>query len=90
MAVMQLLLLNEFVNHSRISQLQYITDKTGYLLTLDFFHFVNRQQRCSVRFDLHVWTDVLKNIGDSKTFFRANWTFKNKMLKGRRAFILKT
>ena len=27
------------------------------------------QQRFSARFDLHVWTHVLKNIGDSKTFF---------------------
>ena len=54
MAVMQLFLLNEFVNQSRISQLEYMTDKTGYLLTLDFFHFVNRQQSCSVPFDLHV------------------------------------
>ena len=69
MAVMQLFLLNEFVNHIRISPLEYMTDKTGYLLTLDFFHFVNRQQRCSTRFDLHVWSDVLKHIGDSKTFF---------------------
>ena len=64
MAVVQLFLLNEFVNQSRFSQLEYMTDKTGYLLTLDFFHFVNRQQSCSAPFDL--------NIGDSKTFFRAN------------------
>ena len=28
MAVMQLFLLNEFVNQSRISQLEYMTDKT--------------------------------------------------------------
>ena len=90
MAVMQLFLLNEIVNQSRISQLEYMTDKTGYLLTMDFFHFVNRQQRYSDRFDLHVWSDVFKNIGDNKTFFSANWTFKNKMLNGRRAFILKT
>ena len=54
MAVMQLFSLNAFVNQSRISQLEYMTDKTGYRLTLDFFHFVNRQQRCSARFDLHV------------------------------------
>ena len=36
-AAIQLFLLNEFVNRSRISQLEYISDKTGYLLTLDFF-----------------------------------------------------
>ena len=30
MAVMQLFLLNEFVNQSRISQLEYMTDKTGF------------------------------------------------------------
>ena len=54
MAVMQLFLLNEFVNQSRISHLEYMTDKTGNLLTLDFFHYVNRQQRSSARFDLHV------------------------------------
>ena len=56
MSVMQLFLLNEFVtiNQSHISQLEYMTDKTGYLSTLDFFYFVNRQQRCSARFDLHV------------------------------------
>ena len=64
MAVMQLFLLNEFVNQSRISHLEYMTDKTGNLLTLDFFHYVNRQQRSSARFDLHVWSDVLKNIGE--------------------------
>ena len=44
-AVIQLFLLDEFVNQSRISQLEYISNKTGYPLTLDFFHFVNRQQR---------------------------------------------
>ena len=49
MAVMQLFVLNEFVNQSRVSQLEYMTDKTGNILTLDFFHFVNRQQRCSAR-----------------------------------------
>ena len=52
MAVMQLFFLNEFVNQSRVSQLEYKTDKTGNLLTLDFFHFFNRQQRCSARFEL--------------------------------------
>ena len=83
MAVLQLFLLNGFVNQSRISQLEY--------MTVDFFHFVNRQQWCSARYDLHVWSDDLKNIDDSKIFFRANWTFKNKMLNGRRAFFfLKT
>ena len=44
---------------------------TGYPLTLDFFHFVNRHLRYSARFDLHFWRDVLKNI-DTETFFRAN------------------
>ena len=47
MAVMQLFFLNEFVNQSRVSHLEYMTDKTGYLLRLDFFHFVNSQQSCS-------------------------------------------
>ena len=56
------------MNHCRISQLKHLSNKTGYPLSLDFFHFVNRQQRCSARFDLRVWSDVLKNIGDSKTF----------------------
>ena len=68
-AVIQLFLLDEFVNHSRMSQLEYMTDKTGYPLSLNFFDFVNRQQRYSARLDLHVWSNVLKNIGDGKTFF---------------------
>ena len=67
-AVIQLLLLDEFVNQSRISQLEHMSDKTDYPLSLDFLHFVNRQQRCSSRFDLHAWTNVLKNIGDSNFF----------------------
>ena len=54
LAVTQLFLLDEFVNHIRISQLEYITDETGFPLSLDFLHFVNRQQRCSTHFDLHV------------------------------------
>ena len=54
LAVIKLFLLDEFVNHIRISQLEYITDETGYPLSLDFFHFVNRQQRCSAQFALHV------------------------------------
>ena len=49
--VIQLLLLDEFVSHSRISRLKHMSDKTGYPLSLDFFHFVNRLQRCSARFD---------------------------------------
>ena len=69
------LLLNEFVNHCRISQLKHMYDKTGCPLSLGFFHFVNRQQRCSARFDLHVWSDVLKNIGDSKIFFQSKLNF---------------
>ena len=40
-AAIQLFLLNEFVNQSCISQLEYITDTTGYPLTLDFLYFVN-------------------------------------------------
>ena len=36
-AAIQLLLLNEFVDHIRISQFEYMTDKTGYTLSLDFF-----------------------------------------------------
>ena len=35
---------------SRVSQLEYMSDKTGYPLTLDFSYFVNRRQRCSARF----------------------------------------
>ena len=61
------LLLNEFVNQSRIGQLEHKSDKTGYPLALDFLYFVNRQQRCSPRFDYHVWSNVLENI--AKTFF---------------------
>ena len=34
-AVIQLFLLDEFVNQSRISQLEYMSSKTGYRLTLD-------------------------------------------------------
>ena len=64
-AVIQLFLLDEFINQSRISQLEYMSDKTGYPLTLDFFHFANRQQRSSAPFDLHVWSNVSKNIGES-------------------------
>ena len=59
MAVIQLFLLDGFVNH----------------LSLDVFHLVNRQQRCSARFDLHVLSNVLKNIGDSKTFFLSKLNF---------------
>ena len=54
LAVIQLFLLDEFVNHIRISQLEYITDETVFPLSLDFLLFVNRQQRCSTHFDLHV------------------------------------
>ena len=64
-AVIQLFLLDEFINQSRISQLEYMSNKTRYPLTLDFFHFVNRQQRSSAPFDLHVWSNVSKNIGES-------------------------
>ena len=67
-AAIQLLFLDEFVNRSRISQLEHMTDKASYPLTLDFFHFIYCQKRCSARFDLHVWSNVLKNIGDNKTF----------------------
>ena len=45
-AAIQLFCLNEFVNPSRTSQLEYMTDKSGYPLTLDFVYFVNRRQRC--------------------------------------------
>ena len=40
-AAVQLFLLNEFANQSRISQLhlEHITDTTGYPLTLDFLYF---------------------------------------------------
>ena len=55
-AVIQLFLLDEFVNQSRISQLEYMSNKTGYRLTLDFF-FAAMFQRVLVRV---------------KTFFRAN------------------
>ena len=51
-AVIQLFLLDEFVNRNRISQLEHMSDKTDYPLSLDFFHFVKCQQRCSPRFDL--------------------------------------
>ena len=61
-------ILNEFVNRSRISQLEYMSDKASYPLTLDFFHFIYSQKRCSARFNLHVCSNVLKNIGDSNTF----------------------
>ena len=30
--------------------------------------FCNSQKRCSARFDLHVSSNLLKNIGDSNTF----------------------
>ena len=53
-AAVQLFLLDEFANQSRISQLEYITDTTGYPLTLDFLYLVNRRHRCRGRFDLHV------------------------------------
>ena len=44
MAVIQLFLLDAFVNQNRIwSQLEYMSSKTGYPWSLDFFHFVNRQ-----------------------------------------------
>ena len=68
-AAIQLFFLNEFVNRSRISQLEHMARKASYSLTLDFLHFICCQKRCSARFDLHVWSNVLKNIGDSKNFF---------------------
>ena len=68
-ATIQLFFLNEFVNRSRISQLEHMARKASYPLTLDVLHFIYCQKRCSARFDLHVWSNVLKNIGDSKTFF---------------------
>ena len=52
--------------YSRISKLEHMTDKTGYALSLDFFYFINRQPRSSAWFNLHVWSNVLKNIGNSK------------------------
>ena len=68
-AAIQLFLLDGFVNHSRISQLEHMTDKTSHPLTLDFFDFMYCQKRCNARFDLIVWSNVLKNIVDRKTFF---------------------
>ena len=68
-AAIQLFFLNEFVNCSRIRQLEHMADTASYPLTLDFFHFIYCQKWCSARFDLHVWSNVSKNIGDSKTFF---------------------
>ena len=57
-AVIQLFLLREFVNQSRISQLEYMSNKTGYPLTLDSAcMFGTMFQRTLVRV---------------KTFFRAN------------------
>ena len=37
LAVIQLLLLDEFVNHSRISQPEQMSDITDFPLSLDFF-----------------------------------------------------
>ena len=61
-AAIQFCLLNDFVNQSHISQLEHINDKKlAFLLHQSL-------QRCSARFDLHVWSNVLKNIGDNRTF----------------------
>ena len=51
---------------------------------LDLFNFVNRQQRCSVRFDLIVWKLSLSKM------LLTGVCDKNKMLNGESAFILKT
>ena len=67
MAVIQLSLLDEFVNHSRIIQLEHMSDKLDILCRWTPFStssIVNR----SVALD-STWSNVLKNIGDSKTFF---------------------
>ena len=68
-AAIQLFLLDEFVNHSCISQLEHMADKASYPLTLDFFSFIYCQKRCSARFDLNIWNHLRKTIGDSKTVF---------------------
>ena len=41
-SAVQLFLLNELISHSRITQLEHMSDKTIYTLTLDFFHLINR------------------------------------------------
>ena len=66
MAVIQLSLLDEFVNHSRIIQLEHMSDKLDILCrwTFSTSSIVNR----SVALD-STGRNVLKNIGDSKTFF---------------------
>ena len=66
MAVIQLFLLDEFVNHSRIIQLEHMSDKLAILCrwTFSTSSIVNR----SVALD-STSSNVLKNIGDSKTFF---------------------
>ena len=66
MAVIQLFLLVGFVNHSRIIQLEHMSDKLAILCrwTFSTSSIVNR----SVALD-STSSNVLKNIGDSKTFF---------------------
>ena len=58
--------------------LEHMSDETGYSSTLDFFYLVNRQQRCSARFDLHVWSNVLKNTGNSKADIPSNRNFQER------------
>ena len=89
-AAIQLFLLDEFVNHSRISQLEHMIDKTSHPLTLDCFNFMYCQKRCSARVDLIVWSNVSKNIGDRKTFFLSKAIARTIALSKTSKRILKT
>ena len=73
--------LNELVKKRRIGKLEHMTNNGGYLLALDLFNFVNCQQRCSARFNSHVWKLCVQMLFTGVCD-------KNKMLNGERAFIL--
>ena len=79
-SAIQLFLLNEFVNHGRrISQLEHMSDKTGYPSSI-----VNRGV------PLDSTSMFLKILVRVRLFFLANWTYMYKMLNGECVFILKT
>ena len=67
-----------------------MSDKTGYPLSLDIS--TSSIVNTGVALDSTYMFGAMfqENIGDSKTFSTANWTFKDKMLNGRRALILNT
>ena len=77
-------LLNELVKKRSIGKLEHMANDHGYLLALNLFNFINRQQRFRCGFDLHV-----RKLSAQRYQF-IGVCDKNKRLNGERAFILNT